>query len=92
MSVGKLAKSEHFYLFSGKMEDEGCDLDMPKSSQRKIEYNAAYSKETYQVVRLNIRKDSGIIEALELASQETGLSRNAYMELAMRGKIAGGVC
>lgn len=74
------------------MEDEGCDLDMPKSSQRKIEYNAAYSKETYRVVRLNIRKDSGIIEALELASQETGLSRNAYMELAIRGKKAGGVC
>ena len=74
------------------MEDEGCDLDMPKSSQRKIEYNEAYSKETYHVVRLNIRKDSGIIEALELASQETGLSRNAYLELAIRGKIAGGVC
>ena len=65
---------------------------MPKSSQKKIEYNAAYSKETYHVVRLNIRKDSGIIEALELASQETGLSRNAYMELAIREKIAGGVC
>lgn len=59
---------------------------MPKSSQRKIEYNAAYSKETYHVVRLNIWKDSGIIEALELASQETGLSRNAYMELAIREK------
>lgn len=65
---------------------------MPKSSQKKIEYNAAYSKETYHVVKLNIREDSGIIEALELASQETGLSRNAYMGLAIREKIAGGVC
>lgn len=60
-------------------------------NRRKDRHSAGYverfHKETYEQVNFRVRKDSGIIEALELASRMTGITKSGYIRDAVVDRL-----
>lgn len=61
---------------------------MAKASTRKLIYNAKYDAQNYRTVAFQVRKDSGVLEALEACVRERGISKSDYIKAALIEKIA----
>lgn len=62
--------------------------DMPKANGRKLKYNAEYDTANYRTVAFQVRRDSGILDALEACVGERGISKSDYIRSALIEKIA----
>ena len=51
------------------------------------EYNREFHRENYVQVNLKIRKDSGIIEALNLMTEVTGMPKTEYIRDAVQDRL-----
>lgn len=61
---------------------------MGKASKRKLTYNAEYDSKNYRIIAFQVRKDSGVTEALEACIRERGISKSDYIKAALVEKIA----
>lgn len=59
-----------------------------KANQRKLSYNAQYDAQNYKSVVIQVRRDSGVLEALEARLEGTGMSKSDYIRAALIEKIA----
>lgn len=50
-------------------------------------YMDAYKKEVYHQMNVRIRKDSGILDALELAHKVTGMPKAEYIRVSIEEKL-----
>lgn len=61
---------------------------MPKANDRKLKYNASYDAANYRTVAFQVKRDSGVVEALETCIREKGISKSDYIKAALIEKIA----
>lgn len=58
-----------------------------KGDRHKPGYMDAYKREIYTQVNVRFRKDSGILEALELANHLTGIPKAEYIRDSVEEKL-----
>lgn len=58
-----------------------------KKDRHTAEYSRNFDKVFYDHVNFKFRKDSGIMEALELACRITGMGKNQYIRDAVVDKL-----
>ena len=58
-----------------------------KDQKKALEYNAAYSKETYSKVTICVRKDSETWDALQECKAHTGISYSSYALMALENQL-----
>ena len=55
-------------------------------------YARRFDKETYDHINFAFRKDSGIMDALELACRKTGMAKNEYIREALLDRLVADDC
>ena len=62
--------------------------DMRKGDRHLPGYSDNYKRENYDLIQLRVRKDSGIMDALNLMNDLTGMPRSEYLRSALVDQLA----
>lgn len=62
--------------------------DMRRGDRHSEGYSEKYKRENYDLIQLRVRKDSGIMDALDLMNELTGMPRSEYLRSALIDQLA----
>ena len=67
-------------------------MEKRRKDRHTSEYARDFDKANYDHINFKFRKDSGIMDALKLACQKTGMSRNEYIRDALLDRLVRDDC
>ena len=63
-----------------------------RKDRHRSEYLRSFDKENYDHINFKFRKDTGIMDALELACRKTGMTKNEYIREAVLDRLVADDC
>ena len=61
--------------------------DIRRGDRHSPGYSDNYKRENYDLIQLRVRKDSGIMDALDLMCELTGMPRTEYLRNALQDRL-----